>query len=449
MIGHARVLEELQRLVKRSKAEATSVYLDASTRRVSRFAYGTIHQDVLQESATAYVKVIHQRRVGVAVTDTFERASLQRALDAALTIARHAPPTQDLPALPGAYQHISTEDHDRSTAEAPAGQFITTLTHLFRICQGVNATLAGSCSFGEDERAVVNSHGVACYAASTVAGVKLVTMYRALSGFASDVSPRLAELDPEGCLEQALAQCLHRKEPIRLPTGTYEVILDPEAVAELVVWLGYIAFGAKSVQERTSFLVGRMGEPVMDRRITIVDDAHHPAGLHRPFDAEGVRTQRVPLIERGKAAGIVYDTTYGALYRHPSTGHALPPDEVEGPLPLHLVLEPGTTPRADLIRACPRGIFIPRFHYVSGLLNPREALMTGLTREGACLIEHGKLTAPITTMRFTQSCLDAFGHVRGISRESRLIADPAQDASCAIMPTLHLAKFRFTGRSED
>ena len=449
MIGSHRVLEELQRLVKRSTAEATSVSLEATTRRVSRFAYDTIHQDLLQESATVSVKVIHQQRVGVAITDTFERASLQRTLEAARTIARHAPPTKDLPPLPGRYQIITTQDHDRATAEAPAGQFIATLQRLFRICQGVDTRLAGSFSTGEDERAVVNSNGVACYAASTVSGVKLVTMYRALSGFASRVSPRLAHLDPDACLEDALKQCLHRREPIRLPTGVHEVILDPEAVAELVLWLGAIAFGAKSVQERTSFMVGRMGEQVMDRRLTIVDDASHPDGLHRPFDAEGVRTQRVSLIERGNAAGLVYDTAYGALYHHPSTGHALPPDEVDGPLPLHLVVEPGTTPRAELIRACARGIFIPRFHYVSGLLNPREALMTGLTREGACLIEDGKLTTPITTMRFTQSCLEAFRHVRGISRERRLIADPTQDAGCAIMPTLHLAKFRFTGRSED
>ena len=140
---------------------------------------------------------------------------------------------------------------------------------------------------------------------------------------------------------------------------------------------------------------------------------------------------------------------YAYFSRVVRRAHALSPDEVEGPLPQHLVLEPGETPRADLIRAVTRGVFIPRFHYVSGLLNPREALMTGLTREGACLIEHGKLTTPITTMRFTQSCLEAFQHVRGISSEQRLIADPAQDAGCAIMPTLHLATFRFTGRSDD
>ena len=449
MIGHARLLDELSRLVKRSRADATTVCAEASTRRISRFAYDAIHQDLIQEGLTVYVKVITNKRVGVALTDTLEREGLARCLNAALEIARHAPPSERLPALPDGYQHITTQDHASRTAKAPPHAFLHTLKRLFHLCQGVGAQLAGSFAVGEDELAVVNSRGVACYAASTVAGAKLVTMYQQLSGFASAIHRLLDEVNLERLLEHSLKQCLHRREPITLPTGTYEVILEPEAVAELIQWLGYIAFGAKSFQERTSCLAGRIGEQVMGRSLTIYDDGHDPEGLRMPFDYEGVPKQRVLLIERGKAAGIVYDTAYGSLYGHPSTGHASTPDDVDGPVPSHLFLAPGATKREELIRTCARGVLIPRFHYVSGLLNPREALMTGLTREGAFLIEEGKLVSPITTMRFTQSLLEALHHVVGISKERQLIADPTQEGGCAVMPTLRLAKFRFTGRSED
>ncbi len=449
MIGADRILAELERLVKRSKADATSVCAQAQTRRVVRFAMARIHQDLVQESVTVYVKVIADRRVGVAVTDTLDHASLHHGLKAALEIARHAPPLKDLPPLPSDVHRRSTQDYVKTTAQLPAPQLIGTLKHLFHVCQGLDAQLAGSFVVGEDELAVVNSRRVSCYTASTVAGTKLVTFYRKLSGFASGVHRHIDRLDLEQLLERSLKQCLHRRDPITLPIGTYAVLLEPEAVAELLEWLGYIAFGAKSFQERTSFLAGRMGEQVMARAITIADDGNDPAGLRVPFDFEGTPKQRVLLIDRGKASGIVYDTTYGLLYGHPSTGHALPPDEVEGPLPANLSVEPGTTRREDLIRACPRGLLIPRFHYINGLLNPREALMTGLTREGACLIEDGKLNAPITTMRFTQSLLEALNHVVGISKERRVIADATQDGACAVMPMLHLSKFRFTGRSED
>ncbi|MBI4353920.1 MAG: TldD/PmbA family protein [Candidatus Omnitrophica bacterium] len=448
MIGHARLLDELKKLVKRSPADATSVCADAERLRVSRFAYETIHQDLVQESLTVTIKVVANHRVGIAVTDTLDRTSLQRGLRAALEIARHAPPMKNLPPLPGPYEHITLQDHDEPTANAPAHHVVTSLKPLLRLCQGVGATLAGSWVASEEEMAVVNSNGVACYAASTVSGAKLVTMYRRLSGYASGVERHLSRLNLEELLERALTQCLSRHDPLMLPTGTYEVILEPEAVAELVTWLGYIAFGAKSFQERTSFLFGRIGEPVMARSMTITDEGNDPEGLRQPFDHEGVPKQRVTLIDRGAASGIVYDTTYGLLYGHPSTGHAQPPDQTDGPLPTHLFLAAGTKRRDELIRSCRRGLLIPRFHYVNGLLNPREALMTGLTREGAWLIEDGVPRRPVTTMRFTQSVLEAFQHVLGVSKERRLVADPAQDAGCAVMPTVHLAKFRFTGRSE-
>jgi predicted Zn-dependent protease len=313
---------------------------------------------------------------------------------------------------------------------------------------GAGAELAGSLVTGEDEFAVTNSAGVACYAASTVSGAKLVTIYRKLSGYASGVHRDIARLDLDGLLKRSLSQALHRRDPVVVPLGTYEVILEPEAVAELVTWLGYTAFGAKSMQERTSFLAGRMGEQVFAPEITIYDDGHESESLRMPFDFEGSPKEKVELINHGKAAGLVYDSVYGARFGHPTTGHAMPPDEVDGPLPLNLGMAPGRRRVDEMIRACTRGLLIPRFHYVNGLLNPREALMTGLTREGTFLIEHGTLAAPVTTLRFTQSVLEALKYVRGVSEERRLVADPSQELGCAVMPTLHLAAFTFTGHSE-
>ena len=448
MIGEARLLEPLSTLIKRTRADGISICAHAKMRRVFRFAYAAIHQGLVQESVTVTIKVIRNRRIGVASADTLEPASLARCVRAATEIANHSPAHDSLPDLPNRVRLRATDDDVPATVRVSPAACVAMLKRLFQLCQGAGASLAGSLATGEDEFAVVNSAGVSCYAASSAAGAKLVTMYRKLSGYASGAHRDIERLDLESLLKRSLRQSLHQQDPVTLPVGSYEVILEPDAVAELVTWLGYTAFGAKSVEEHTSFLVGRLGEQVMDRRISIYDDANEAATLRMPFDFEGTPKQKVVLIDRGKAAGIVYDTTYGARFGHPSTGHAMLPDETEGPLPLHLAMAPGRDRVADMIRACKRGLLIPRFHYVNGLLNPREALMTGLTREGAFLIDDGKLTKPVATMRFTQSLLEAFRRVLGVSKERRLVAEPSQELGCALMPTLHLAKFKFTGRSE-
>lgn len=447
MIGERRLLTTLSRVIGRSRADATSVCAHACTRRVFRFAYGAIHQDLVQEDVSVAVKVRRGQRVGVASVDTLDPASLSRCVTTALDLAAHMPTETDPAPLPAASRLRSRADYDTRTARLSAAGAVHAIQRLVQLCRGVGAELAGSLLSGEDELAVATSTDASCYAASTVAGAKLVTMYRALSGYTSGVARRFSRLDLEALLERALRQCLHRQEPVTLPLGTYEVILEPEAVVELLDWLGSIAFGAKALQERTSCLAGRIGESLMSRALTIYDDGTEARTLRMPFDYEGVPKRRVVLINRGKAAGVVYDSLYGHRFGTSSTGHAMWPDEVEGPLPMHLAIAPGRRRVAEMIRGCRRGLLIPRFHYVNGLLNPREALMTGLLREGVFLIERGRLVAPVTTMRFTQSLLEAFRHVRGVSRERRAVADPSTGLGCSLAPTLHLARFHFTGRS--
>ncbi|MBI1952495.1 MAG: hypothetical protein HYS41_00005, partial [Candidatus Omnitrophica bacterium] len=48
----------------------------------------------------------------------------------------------------------------------------------------------------------------------------------------------------------------------------------------------------------------------------------------------------------------------------------------------------------------------------------------------------------------TQSILEAFSQVAAVSRERRLIADPAQGFSAAVCPALLIRGFTFTGQTQ-
>lgn len=447
MISQDKLLNELGRLVKRTRADAVSVIARTNTRRVFRFAFGAIHQDLIQESLRVTIQIIRNGRMGVSSTDSLEPNPLKRCVKRATEIAAHAPKSAEDRIPPTGGRLHSTKERHAPTARLTPSACVLAIQRLERFCQGSDARLAGSMLTGEEALAVVNSQGTSCYATGTIASAKLVTFYGALSGFASGTARRFDALDLDAMLQRSLRQCLHKTPPRTLPLGNYEVILEPEAVAELIEWLGYIAFSAKSLVERTSFLTNRMGQRLLDSSLTIYDDAHEAETLRQPFDCEGLPTQRVVLIDRGRPAAVVRDTLYGRRLGQPSTGHHLGPEGSEGPFPLNLAIIPGEKSRAAIIKSCKRGLLIPRFHYVNGLLNPREALMTGLLREGTFLVEDGKLTAPVTTMRFTQSLVDAFKEIVAISKERRLSADPATATGCALMPTLHLKSFRFTGRS--
>jgi len=75
--------------------------------------------------------------------------------------------------------------------------------------------------------------------------------------------------------------------------------------------------------------------------------------------------------------------------------------------------------------------------------------MTGLMRDGTFLVEKGELVAPVNNVRFTERILEALSRVQMISRDRRLIADPAQDSGGFLCPALLIDDFTFTGQSED
>lgn len=477
LLGRPRLLAALTAAARRTKADQTLIACERGAQTTLRFADGRFHQTFYAESVDVWVKVACDGHVGVATTNALSPEALRAAVEAAMAMARVAPPMagsrgphqwtrkggsgrRTVTAVPAAASLARAvpplATYASETARRPIAGTIQALHDLWSRTGRAGYALAGSFTAGEEELAVVGPTGLARYQPFTVAGVKLVATRGGASGYAAATSRDIAQLDLDAVADRAVRLARANAAPRDLQlgrlTGTsfgrYDVILEPEAVAELLEWLSYIAFGAKALTERTSPLAGHLGDRLMHPAISISDDALHPDGLAVPFDYEGVPKQRVPLIERGVAAGVVYDSAYGALYRRLSTGHAMPYDETEGPLPMHLTVAAGTTPRAELERRLGDGLVVSRFHYVNGLLDTRRALMTGLTRDGTFLVRRGKIVGAVKNLRFTQSILEAFSQVAALSRERRLIADPGSGLGSCLAPAMLIRDFTFTGKTQ-
>jgi len=439
-------LDLLSYAVRSSKADETSIVCLNERRVTSRFANGRAHQNLAQDDLTIWIMVHLGQRVGVSISNVLDRQAIRRSIDMAIAIARLAPPDPRTAPMPHrqAIRTLPTA-YDASTEAFSTPERFRLITGLIDTARHHGCELSGSLMTEASEMAVANSHGLSVYQRSTVAALKTITIKRHVSGFASSIAVDVCKLAADRTLARALDKCTIDRTPDKVEPGTYDVILEPEAVGDLVMWLGYIGFGAKAFYEKTSFLSGRIGEQIMHRRVTIEDDPLHPEGLPTAFDFEGVPKRRVKLIDAGVAKSVVFDSAYARLYRRDSTGHAMAPDDTEGPLPLHPVVAPGETTLAQMIRSVSRGILITRFHYVNGLLKPRAALMTGLTRDGTFLIRRGKIDRPVRNLRFTESIVDAFRRVTAISRDRRLVGDPTADPGACLAPAMLIPRFAFTG----
>jgi predicted Zn-dependent protease len=252
------------------------------------------------------------------------------------------------------------------------------------------------------------------------------------------------QIDAEALGREAVDKAVRSRGAVRFEPGEYPVVLESYAVGEMLLYLAYMGFGALSLQEGTSFLRGKIGQPIVDRRISIKDDARDPVGLLSAFDFEGVPRQPVDLIRDGKGAGVVYDTRTAIREGHTSTGHALPAPSTFGPFPSHLIIAAGDTPQAELAKGIDRGLWVTRFNYVNVVKSDR-AVLTGLTKDGTYLIENGEVTRPVKNLRFTESVLDTWSGLRALGAERKLLEGWG---GAVVAPSMTLDRFRFTGVSD-
>lgn len=453
MIGEKRFREIRDRILKYSKADQMEILLLGEESNLTRFANSEIHQNVSQINAQLIIKAVAGKRIGTSGTNLLDEVSLKRAVDRAYEIAQLQPENPDFQSLPKPKKIPSDygrplyfeETHRFSPEERADG-----VKSMMKRVSSRQYKTFGAFTTGASELGIANSLGIFTYAISTDAYLNTIVMTDSGSGFAQGAHRNVRMLKPEEILQFALQKAERSRDPVEIQPGTYEVILEENAVSTLIEFLGYMGLGAHSYQEGRSFMSGRMGEKITGDNITLWDDGLDPKGFSFPFDFEGVPKEKVILIEKGVAKGVVYDTLSADKEKRTSTGHSTG-SSVWGPFPSNLFLKAGESTLEEMIRSTKKGIYVTRFHYTN-VVEPVKSIITGMTRDGTFLIEGGEITRPLKNLRFTQSILEALNHVTHITKDTRLVGEGEgygiRFARGTVTPAIKCEKFQFTGVTE-
>ena len=455
MIGHTQTEMLLKRVLSLSSAnlaDETEAVLLGLEEQLTRFANNTIHQHVAETNIYLVVRAVLGHRVGVAATNDLTGTGLERAVETAIAAARLRPEDPNFPGLPDPVSVPEVTGFDEATAGCSPAERAQAVRVVCQRAEEADCIAAGAFRTGVHEWAVANSHGLFAYQPTTEADLTTVVITGNNSGFAAAASWKVAEVDVVTLGEEAIAKALRSRHPQPLEPGVYPVVLEPYATHDLLARLS-VAAGANPVQEGRSWMSGRRGERLMSPLISLWDDGCDPSGWPLPFDFEGMPRQRVDIVRDGVVGDAIYDRARAAREGKESTGHALPATNPFspwlnaarlGPIPLHAFMGTGDSTVEEMITGTERGLYVTRFWYTR-TVHPREAVMTGMTRDGTFLIEHGELTAPVHNLRFTQSYVEALAGAEAVGREARRVWS---DPGILSAPALKLAAFNFTGTTE-
>jgi predicted Zn-dependent protease len=291
------------------------------------------------------------------------------------------------------------------------------------------------------QRSPANSQGLFAYQASTRAGFQTVVMTEDASGWARTDSWQVSDLPVEALGREAIEKAERGRKPRPLEPGEYTVIFDPYVTHDLLSMLDMHGMSAQAVQEGSSWMNDRLGQPAMSPQVSIWDDGLDPAGTPMPFDFEGTPKQRVDIVQAGVVASPVYDRQTAQKEGRESTGHGLPPEfRMYGALASNLFMGTGQASLDEMIRSTEKGLYITRFWYTR-LVHPRDCIITGMTRDGAFWIDGGELAYPVKNLRFTQSYVQALAEVEAIGRR----ATHQRLSGRTRVPALKIGRFNFTG----
>ncbi len=152
------------------------------------------------------------------------------------------------------------------------------------------------------------------------------------------------------------------QKPASVQTGQMPVIFSTDAVYLLWMTLG-MGVNGKLVQKKSSPLAGKIGEGILDKKITVIDDPHYEFAVNSaPFDDEGVGTAKMKLFDRGILKGFVYDLQTAGIMGEKSTGHAQRSySRLPAPAVSNLVIKPGKAKLAEMIADIKSGVLIYDF----------------------------------------------------------------------------------------
>jgi predicted Zn-dependent protease len=423
---------------KAAGAEDASVSIQSSVDAHARFADNRITTSGRAEDVAVTATVWVGRRRGAATGNDVSAATLKQLADEAVQIARVSPVHREYVPTLGPLTYAAGRGFAAATADVDLAARAASLQTVLAACRAGNVTGAGFHSANASATAVATANGNRRYFRSTRAGLSMTARSADGTGsgyFAGDHFD-LARLDAKHVVEQAVAKAVRSRQPKPIEPGVYPVVLEPQAVADLMGFLTG-SLDARTADEGRSAFSGkdgktRVGEALFNERLNLYSDPAHPELPAAPSTAEGVPASRLSLIKSGVLENLEYSRFWAQeKKREPSPGA------------VNYIMESSRppVPLEEMIKSMERGLVISRFWYVRQI-DPRTIMLTGLTRDGLWWVENGQIRYPVRNLRFNQSVLAMLAPWNVLA-----IGELVRKAPLMV-PALKLAGFTFTSISD-
>ena len=434
--------ELISKALSFSKADSAVITVKGGNSSNIRFAVNSVTTSGSGDNLNVEIISNFGKRSGTAVISNLDDLNLQDGVRISEENARLSPEGKEfMPPLEGGLNYQKPKEFFNSTAEMSASDMASAVSYTLQVADSNELKSAGYFETDEAFTSIGNSNGLFAYHDNTFA--RFATTMRTNDGTGSSKIDRsfadINELRINDLSDRLSKRALMSQNPKKLEPGKYTAVLDHAAVCDLITGLtGYLSM--RSADEGRSFFSNngsgnKIGKKLFSEMVNIHSDPEDPKAPARPFADYGYPVEKTSWISNG-----VLDNLYTSRFWAQKKGMK------HVPYPTNLIMQGTDKTVEDLIASTERGVFVTRFWYIRSV-DPKQILLTGLTRDGVFLIENGKISHPVNNFRFNESPVSVLDRILDMSSAEKVVGSENINAR-TVVPALKVSDFNFSTISD-
>lgn len=409
--------EQLVKKCLKLGADEAEVYIESGRNLNIRVRNGEV--EMVQEAGAHGVgfRVFVQKRMAFSSCNDFSDRALEASVESAVRFAKNTTPDENnvLPDDKGITKVGKL--FDPQIGQTPMEKKIEMAKKVEKLAMKdsrITKSSGAGYSEGEEEIFLANSNGLSKSSKISACsyGVYVVAEKGEQKSSGGEYCSRrfFADLKPpEEIAVKAAKEAYEMLDPQMVETQKAAVIFDPD-VARAILGGILAAINGERVLQGRSFLAKKLNQKIASELITIIDDGTRPKGLgSKPFDGEGVPTQKRIIVDKGILKGFMYNTIVAKRAGVKSTGNASRRGftSLPGISAHNFYMKAGESSREEIIKKTEKGLLL------KGVTGYGIAPVSGNFSGGASgfWVENGKIAFPVRGLTIAGSAFEMLDNI--------------------------------------
>jgi len=404
------------------------VALSGTHKLGTRFNDCAVSQNILKQQITLTLTArLGQKKASVTLNTIDDKTTIKRAVEQVFNTCRHMPDDEEV--MPAMGEVLASKEYAYN-ADTEALEIETIGAWAAAACKegaAAGIDLAGLLSLGKNFYGYGDSAGGFAFERYHRTDYHVTATGNNGSGWAEDQGVTIQQDDVAITTRRAIDKCLLAQAPEVYQPRPGTVILEPQAVGDLLMMAFWYGFDQRSRDEgRSAFsnFAKNLG------KLSLYSDPANEVFPTISFTADGEALDKTLWLDEGNLQQLLTNRYWAEKNKL----------EVK-PSPNNIILAGEDTPLDELIQGTDDGILVTRFWYIRST-DAKTLGFTGMTRDGIYRIENGKVTRPLVDMRWNESVLRVLNNVVASGKP----VATGEFMSMA-MPALKVEDFHFTSLS--